>query len=171
MKIDKVLNKRFIYANLIAIAVAVVVFNTFYSVLPIYLMKGGVIDYKYVVNHEPIGYTFPSDKPDKIIAYPEYIGSNIVIEYWYHWKYDGWYHRDDWEPVILLIHDNKTVAVASRMHYMWRVMKSFDYVNGKGINGRVVVYFDYLWHTPLYRPIPGTVRLEEKPITFNPTLV
>lgn len=108
--------------------------------------------------NQPVAYTYTNDSFDQCIYEVSIIhglfGNIIAIEYWYHWSYDGFEERDDWEPVIVYVKDGAT-AVAHRVHYQWRIKTTGIILEGN----RPVIVFAPLWHTPLNTyPTEGYVK-------------
>jgi len=137
------------------------IFNLFYTVAPYPIQIASLED---VQKFAPKGYVHPADQPDKIVVWFDTWKGYKVIEYWYHWNYDGHEIKDDWEPVILLIDGNVTKAVAVRMHYMWRVAYTFPEEDGK-----LVVSFATLWHTPYLKyPNPDWSEVKVNPVLSQP---
>lgn len=144
--------KKFI-PILLATVVAYMTFNFFYTVTytPFYLPT-------------PLAYCAPNDKPTGLIVHAERSGDLIAYEFWYKWPYDGFYHRTDWEPVIVYLKSGKLYAVAVRAHYNWRVDK-----HPPEEDGRPIITFAYLWHTPLLKlPPPDYVKVNLTPVVANP---
>ncbi len=138
-----------------------IIFNLFYTVTPYPIQ---IASLEEVRRFTPKGYVHPVDQPDKLIAWIGGWKGYKVIEYWYHWNYDGHEIKDDWEPVILLIDGNLTRAVAVRMHYTWRVAYIFPEEDG-----RPVVSFATLWHTPYLKySDPDWVEVNVNPVLSQP---
>ena len=154
--------KRDILPGIIAIVVFLLVFNAFYIVAPVPFEIAKIDE---VYHFAPKGYVHSADRPDKVIAWPSAWKGYKVVEYWYHWPYDGYEAKDDWEPVILLIDQSSVKAVAVRVHYAWRVAYAFPKEGDKP-----VVSFLALWHTPLLRePSDGVwVEVDKKPVVEKP---
>jgi len=146
---------------MLSIVTFLLVFNFFYGLAPIFIPFTIEDVYKYTPN----GYVYPSDKPDKIVAHYTVHGSYRVFEYWYHWPYDGYEKRDDWEPVVVYVKDNSVHAVAFRIHYNWRVIYSPPVEE----DTHVRITFGYLWHTPtIATPPHGYVKVDLKPVIGQP---
>jgi len=130
------------------------VFNFFHTVVPTFIPFTVEDVYRY----SPDAYSRFDDKPDRIIVKISQVGDVIAIEYWYHWGYDGFEKRDDYEPVIVYVKDGEVYAVAVRIHYQWRV--NFN----PTLNGsHAVITFAYLWHTPLFmNPPEGWVKIDDR---------
>ena len=124
-----------------SIASFIVVFNFFYSIVPPPI---GVAT-TYITKFSPSTYIYAGDEYDMLIGKISEWDGYIVLEYWYHWPYDGPEKRDDWEPVVLLVSGGEVKAVASRAHYNWRVLYVFPVENEKP-----KVVFLKEWHTPLF---------------------
>jgi len=110
--------------------------------------------------YKPVAYTAPGDGFDAVVASPRWCGGSLVIVYWFHWGYDGYEQRDDWEPVLVAV-DGGSVRVAARVHWRWRFAGQPVFENGT----HPVVVFGYLWHTPLFTyPPTGYVRVGYEPV-------
>ena len=152
---------RDIISALSGIIAFFLVFNLFYTVMPYPFMISTVED---VYNFQPKAYTHPADEPDKLIAKANSWRGYKVIEYWYHWPYDGHELRDDWEPVIILIDGDDVKVVAHRIHYNWRLAFTFP---KDGV--KPVVTFAALWHTPYLKDPPEDwVEVGIKPVIGEP---
>ena len=153
------------YVNYVPLVLSIVtfllVFNFFYSLAPVFIPFTIEDVYKYAPN----GYVYPSDKPDKIVAHYTTYNNLRVFEYWYHWSYDGYEKRDDWEPVVVYVNDDTVHAVAFRIHYNWRVIYSPPVEDGTHVR----ITFGYLWHTPtIVQPPKGYVKVDLKPVIGQP---
>jgi len=146
---------------LASVAVFLLIFNVFYTVAP---LPFRIVSIEDVERFAPKAYCAPDDRPDRLLAAAKVWKGYTVIEYWYHWPYDGYERRDDWEPVLLLIDGDEVKAVAHRIHYNWRVAYSFPTEDGLP-----VVTFLYLWHTPMLKePGEGYVSAGVSPVLGNP---
>ena len=139
-----------------------VVFNTFYSVFYVVVP----LSVEDVNRFTPEAYVRFDDQPDSVIAHLTQYGRLKVIEYWYHWNYDGFEERDDYEPVVVYVLDDEVYAVASRIHYQWSVDYNPPVVN----RTHVLVSFAYLWHTPMFiNPLsPDWVKVNVSPVIGDP---
>ncbi len=134
-------------ALIISLSIGAVLFSYFYSAPAIV----GILTAEDILGFIPDAYAYKSDMPSKLVFETDYFDGYRVITYWYYWPYDGTKKVDDWEPVVVYTKDGDVVAVATRVHYVWRV----DY--NPPLNGtHPVVTFGYLYHTPLLQePVSG----------------
>ena len=141
---------------LVFIATFILVHGFLTGWLPIPL----VVDLDVIaMEYQPIAYTYVDDLFDQCMYEVSVIrglnGTIIAVEYWYHWGYDGFEERDDWEPVIIYVNDGVVTAVAHRVHYQWRIKTTGIILE----DNRPVIVFAPLWHTPLNTyPAEGYVK-------------
>lgn len=155
------MDNRTLAPLVISIITFVFVFNMFYSVFaPPPLMIANVQMYT------PKGYVAPNDQPEKVIVHVTRFSDLVVYEFWYYWPYDGNVKKDDWEPVVVYVKgDGSVYAVASRIHYVWRV--NYNPIIADGTH--IVVTFRYAWHNPLFvEPPKGYVEVSKEPVLGTP---
>ena len=142
-----------------------VVFNLFYTTTP---YPFAVVTAEDITKFAPNAYVASGDEPERIVATSSMWRGYKVMEYWYYWPYDGHVKKDDWEPIIVLVDGDSIKAVAHRIHYNWRVSYAFPTEDGKP-----VVSFMYLWHTPMlkvesgYRKVTIIPEIGEPPEDVN----
>ena len=150
---------------LVFIATFILVHGFLTGWLPIPL----VVDLDVIAReYMPIAYTYVNDSFDECIYDVSVIrgatGTIVAVEYWFHWGYDGFEIRDDWEPVIVYVKDGAT-AVAHRVHYQWRIKTTSIILEGK----RPIIVFAPLWHTPLNTyPAEGYIKVEYTCVKATP---
>lgn len=153
--------KAKILAIIPSVIAFIVVFNFFYSLVAFYPFT--VAD---VENFIPRGYVKEDDVPKKILVHGEMLRDLKVIEFWYYWDYDGWKKKDDYEPVIVYVKGERVYALATRIHYNWKV--TFNPLIADG--NHVLITFLYRWHTPLNVPPPSDyVLIENVPVEITNT--
>jgi len=113
----------------------ILVYNHFYSILPITVLN--------VEDFSPYTYVLKGDRFDRVIVKVGYHDGLAYYEFWYHWSYDGFEKRDDWEPVVVYA-KSSVYAVAFREHYHWRVIYNPIVEN----ETHVVITFSPYYHTP-----------------------
>ena len=146
---------------LLSVITFIFTFNLFYSFAPIIVPFDLELAYKFL----PEAYARSDDQPTKIVVKITTYQDLLVLEYWYYWPYDGFEERDDWEPVVVYVKDDKVVATAFRIHYSWRVILNPP----TSENTHVKITFNYLWHTPLIiEPPPGWTKINIKPEIDKP---
>lgn len=158
----------------VAIIVFIVTFALVHGYLNGWLAMPLAVDANAIaLMYMPTVYTIHDDIFDKCIYEVEYIGRNIIaVEYWYHWGYNGFEKRDDWEPIIVYIDGAGITAVAHRVHYQWRIKTTGIILDGD----KPVIVFAPLWHTPAntyppagYTRVDYTCTRETPPEDIDPS--
>ena len=77
---------------------------------------------------------------DNLLEVIEEWASDDVVIYWFHWPYDGFRRRDDYEPVAVI---KGGVKLAARPHY--RLTWTGDVYMRDGLP---TIVFSTMWHAP-----------------------
>ena len=94
---------------------------------------------------KPVIYV-PRERPWPLIGSRELIevlfeGYSNYLVCWYHWPLDDYIRRDDFEPVILIVHDGRIVDIGIRPHNRYKHSRRFTQKDG-----RPIIVFRTAWH-------------------------